>query len=372
MTLHQREAKEPDTERLPMLPIREFVVFPHMMAPFVVGRRSSVLALEAAIAGDNRVFMAAQRNASAEEPTPNEIFGVGTIVNIAQSLKLPDGNIKILVEGVERATIHSISGEEGFFRATVHKARYPVEPGPRLDALVSRVTGRFARYAKLRKNLDYDEMLQAVRRDDPGMLADTIGDGLATTLEEKQELLAILDPLDRLSRVANILSMEIGKLGTLDGTLEMLRHSVATLAYRAGKALRGAPPEFAGYRSAPDSRTPAEILAHMGDLFDWALTMCDGRQEWHNSPSLPWDDGVARFFAALEAFDRRLSADTPLGVPAERIFQGPIADALTHVGQLAMLRRMGGWPMRGENYFAAKIETGRAGADQAAPVQEFG
>lgn len=157
----------------------------------------------------------------------------------------------------------------------------------------------------------------------------------------------------------------------MDGTLEMLRHTVATLAYRGAKAMRDAPAEFAEYKSAPDSRTPAEILAHMGDLFDWALGMCDGRHDWHNSPPLAWDQGVARFFAALEAFDGRLRSGAVLGFPAEKIFQGPIADALTHVGQIAMLRRMSGCKMRGENYFAAKIEAGRVGFEQAAPVVEF-
>jgi hypothetical protein len=157
----------------------------------------------------------------------------------------------------------------------------------------------------------------------------------------------------------------------MDGTLEMLRHTVATLAYRGSKAIRGAPEEFAGYRSAPDSRTPAEILAHMGDLFDWAVGMCDGRHEWHNSPPLAWDEGVARFFAVLEAFDGRLSSGVPLGIPAEKLFQGPIADALTHVGQLAMLRRLAGCKMRGENYVVANIAAGRVGAEQAEAVVEF-
>lgn len=252
-------------------------------------------------------------------------------------------------------------------------ADYSVEAGPQVDALVSRVTGRFVRYAKL--SLNRDRALPAVQVDEPGKLADTIGANLPLTLEEKQALLEIFNPIDRLARVAEILRAEIAKMnlmdGTLDGTLEMLRHTVATLAYRGSKAMRGAPPEFAGYRSAPDSRTPAEILAHMGDLFDWALWMCDGRQEWHDSPPLPWDEGVARWFAALEAFDRRLSSGEPLGFPAEKIFQGPIADALTHVGQLAMLRRMAGCKMRGENYFNAKIAVGRVGAEQADAVVEF-
>jgi len=157
----------------------------------------------------------------------------------------------------------------------------------------------------------------------------------------------------------------------MDGKTELLRHTVAALAYRGGKALRGAPAEFAGYKSAPDSRTPAEILAHMGDLFDWALGMCDGRHAWHDSTPLAWDEEVARFFAALEAFDKRLSAEAPLGFPAEKLFQAPIADALTHVGQIAMLRRLAGCKMRGENYFASKIEVGRVGLEQAAPVVEF-
>jgi hypothetical protein len=290
-----------------------------------------------------------------------------------QSLKLPDGNIKVLIEGVERAQVVSLSDEDGFFRATVRTADYSVEAGPQVDALVSRVTGRFVRYAKL--SLNRDRALHAVQVDEPGRLADTIGANLPLTLEEKQELLEIFNPIDRLARVAEILRAEIAKMnlmdGTLDGTLEMLRHTVATLAYRGSKAMRGAPPEFAGYRSAPDSRTSGEILAHMGDLFDWALLMCDGRQEWHDSPPLPWDEGVARWFAALEAFDRRLSSGEPLGFPAEKIFQGPIADALTHVGQLAMLRRMAGCKMRGENYFNAKIAVGRVGAEQADAVVEF-
>ena len=157
----------------------------------------------------------------------------------------------------------------------------------------------------------------------------------------------------------------------MDGKVKMLRHTVATLAYRGAKAMRGAPAEFAEYRPTPDSRTPGEILAHMGDLFDWALGMCDGRQVWHDSPPLAWDEGVARFFLALDAFDRRLSSGAALAIPAEKLFQAPIADALTHVGQIAMLRRMAGCKMRGENYFAAKIAVGRVGMEQADPVRPF-
>jgi len=151
----------------------------------------------------------------------------------------------------------------------------------------------------------------------------------------------------------------------------MLRHTVATLAYRAGKALRGAPPEFASFRTAAGTRTPLEILAHRGDLLDWAVGMADGKHEWHPAPPASWDQETARFFAALEAFDQRLASPAPLGSPDGKLFQGPIADALTHVGQINILRRMAGCPVRGENYFAAQIAAGRVGPDQAAPVVEF-
>jgi hypothetical protein len=153
--------------------------------------------------------------------------------------------------------------------------------------------------------------------------------------------------------------------------IEMLRHTVATLAYRGAKALRGAPADFAAFRAAPDTRTPGEILAHIGDLFDWALSLANNKQTWRNSPALTWEEGTVRFFAALEAFDRRLASDEPLGCPVDNLFQGPIADALTHVGQINLLRRMAGCPVRGENYFRADIAAGRAGADQAPPVFEF-
>ena len=157
----------------------------------------------------------------------------------------------------------------------------------------------------------------------------------------------------------------------MDGQTELLRHTLATLAYRGAKALRGAPAEFAEYRADAGSRTPGQILAHMGDLLDWALALSDGRRDWHDSPPLPLEQGAARFFAALEALDARIANGAPLETPAGRIFQGPIADALTHVGQLAMLRRMAGAPFRGENYFKAEIVAGRVGAEQAPPRQEF-
>jgi len=157
----------------------------------------------------------------------------------------------------------------------------------------------------------------------------------------------------------------------MDDNRALIRHTLATLAYRAGKAVRGAPPHFAAFVVAPGSRTPAQILAHMGDLFDWALSMAQGRQAWRESPPLPWDDEVTRFFTALEAFDAYLASDAALGSPVERLFQGPVADALTHTGQLTMLRRLAGSAIKGENYAKADIKAGAVGAAQAAPLVEF-
>jgi hypothetical protein len=150
-----------------------------------------------------------------------------------------------------------------------------------------------------------------------------------------------------------------------------LRHAVATLAYRAGKALRGAPATFADFTVAAGTRTPARILAHMGDLLDWALYLARGKQSWHDSMPLPWDREVARFFAALQVFDAYLASEEPLGWSAEQLFQGPIADALTHTGQLTMLRRLAGAPVRGENYARAAIAAGTVGIAQTAPTYEF-
>src|SRR2546425_2884467 len=195
-----------------MMPIRDVVIFPYMMTPFVVGRESSVRALEEAMAGDKKIFLATQHDASIDEPKPNEIYSVGTIVNIVQSLKLPDGNIKVLVEGVERAKVVSVTDDEGFFRAVVRTASFKVEPGPQLEALVSRVTGLFEQYVKLSQNLNYETMIAAVRVDDPGKLADTMGANLQLTIEEKQELLEIFDPIERLQRLAEVLDIEIEKM----------------------------------------------------------------------------------------------------------------------------------------------------------------
>src|SRR5579864_6956961 len=187
-----------DSRKLPMMPIRDVVIFPHMMTPFVVGRESSVRALEEALAGDRKIFLATQHDASVDEPRPDEIFSVGTVANIVQSLKLPDGNIKVLVEGVERGKIISVE-DEGYFRATVRTFNFKVEAGAPLEALVSRVTGLFEQYVKLSQNLNYETMIAAIRVDEPGKLADTVGANLQLTIEEKQELLEIFDPVDRLT-----------------------------------------------------------------------------------------------------------------------------------------------------------------------------
>ena len=152
---------------------------------------------------------------------------------------------------------------------------------------------------------------------------------------------------------------------------DFIRHTLATLAYRAGKAVRGAPPTFATMTVGSSSRTPAQILAHMGDLFDWALSMARGQQTWRNSTPLDWDAEVARFFETLGRFDAFLAREEPLHASVGQLFQGPIADALTHTGQLTMLRRIAGSPIKGENYAQADIVAGRVSAEQTAPRREF-
>jgi hypothetical protein len=156
-----------------------------------------------------------------------------------------------------------------------------------------------------------------------------------------------------------------------DSARELLRHAIATLAYRGGKAIRGAPDGFANFKASEKTRTPGQILAHLSDLIDWALSMAKGKQEWHDSPPVSWDEGGTRFFAALKTFDDYLASDTPLDATADKLFQGPVADALTHVGQIAMLRGIAGSSVRAENYFKAEIMVGRVGAEQTPPRREF-
>ena len=213
----QREKFE--TKKLPMMPIRDVVIFPYMMTPFVVGRESSVRALEEALATDKKIFLATQHDASIDEPKPNEIFQVGTIVNIVQSLKLPDGNIKVLVEGLERAKILQVVDTDGFFEATVRTAKYAGEATPQAEAAMQRVTGLFEQYVKLCQSLNYETMIAAVRNDDPAKLTDTIAANLQLSIEEKQELLEIFDPAERLNRIADVLDVEIEKLN-MDRTIQ--------------------------------------------------------------------------------------------------------------------------------------------------------
>jgi ATP-dependent Lon protease len=208
-----------ETRKLPMMPIRDVVIFPYMMTPFVVGRESSVRALEEALVSDKKIFLATQHDASVDEPKPNEIFQVGTVVNIVQSLKLPDGNIKVLVEGIERGKVLQITDTEGFMQATVRLARYTVETNPQFEAAMQRVTSLFEQYVKLCQSLNYETMIAAVRMEDPAKLTDTIAANLQLSIEEKQELLEIFDPGERLTRIADVLDIEIEKLN-MDRTIQ--------------------------------------------------------------------------------------------------------------------------------------------------------
>lgn len=201
-----------ETKRVPMMPVREMVIFPQMMTPFIVGREASVRALEEALAGEKKIFLATQHDASVDDPRPDEIYQVGTLANIVQSVKLPDGNIKVLVEGAERGKIVQITNDEGFFRASIRLIPVKTEPNPQLEQAASRVTGLFEQYVKLSQSLNYDTMIAAVRVDDPAKLSDAIAANLQIPVEEKQELLEIFEPLERLNRIGEILDAETEKL----------------------------------------------------------------------------------------------------------------------------------------------------------------
>ena len=208
-----------ETRVLPMMPIRDVVIFPHMMTPFVVGRESSIRALEEALAGDKKIFLATQHDASVDDPKPGEIYQVGAISTIVQSLKLPDGNIKVLVEGVERGRIVKVSSDEGHFRVTIKTASFRMVSTPSLEQLVQRVTSLFEQYVKLSQSLNYETMIAAVKVDEIGKFTDTVAQNLNVSIEEKQELLEIFDPVDRLTRLADILDIEIEKLN-VDRTIQ--------------------------------------------------------------------------------------------------------------------------------------------------------
>jgi ATP-dependent Lon protease len=201
-----------DLLALPMVPIRDVVLFPYMMIPFVIGRPASVKALELAFSGDKRIFLATQHDASVDDPKPNEIYSVGTIANIVQSLRLPDGNIKVLVEGVERAKAVQIVEEERYLRAILKVPPQANTPVAANEALANKATSLFEQYVKLSQNLNYDTMIAAIRVEDASRLTDTIAANLSISIEEKQQLLEIFNPAERLNRVCDVLDVEIEKL----------------------------------------------------------------------------------------------------------------------------------------------------------------
>jgi ATP-dependent Lon protease len=208
--MFNREKQE--MKRVPMMPVRDMVIFPQQMTPFIVGREASVRALEEALAGDKKIFLSTQHDASVDDPKPEEIYAVGTLANIVQSVKLPDGNIKVLVEGVERARSISITAEEGFFRATVRLLNARVEPSPQVEQIVQKITGLYEQFIKLSQSLNYDTMIAAARVDDPSRLSDTIAANLQLPVDEKQDLLETVDPVERLNRIGDILEIELEKL----------------------------------------------------------------------------------------------------------------------------------------------------------------
>src|SRR6476659_7461210 len=199
-------------ETLPVVPLRDVVVFPHMMMPFVIGRPSSTRALEHALATDKKIFLAAQHDAAVDDPQPADIYTMGCVANIVQSLKLPDGNIKVLVEGVERARAVEWKEDKGFYRVTVKMLPKKTEPAGDAEAVMARVVSLFEQYIKLSNNLQYDAMIAAVRVDDPSRLADTIAAHLQVGVEEKHNLLEIVAPIERLARIVAVLEAEVDKL----------------------------------------------------------------------------------------------------------------------------------------------------------------
>ena len=199
-------------ETLPMVPLRDVVIFPYMMMPFVIGRSSSVHALEYALAHDRRDFLAAQHDATTDNPGAPDIYTVGTVANILQSLKLPDGNIKVLVEGIDRGRTIECRDEDGFYKVVVKTVPKPRDLPPGSDELISKVVSLFEQYVKLASNLQNEVRNAAVQVDEPSKLADTIASHLVMTVEEKQNLLEIWNPFERLTRIASILELEVDKL----------------------------------------------------------------------------------------------------------------------------------------------------------------
>ena len=208
-----------EVRKLPMMPIRDMVIFPHMMTPFVVGRESSVRALEEALTGDRKIFLATQHDASIDEPSADDIYETGTIGNIVQSVRMPDGNIKVLVEGVERARSIEVNDDDGFFVATVRTGKTQLEMTPQVEQLMHRVHTLFEQYVKLQQSLNHETVAASVRMDEPTKLADTIAANLQLGIEEKQQLLDVFDPETRLARVGDVLDVAIEKLN-MDRTIQ--------------------------------------------------------------------------------------------------------------------------------------------------------
>ncbi len=206
-------------DTLPIVPLRDVVVFPHMMMPFVIGRPSSTRALEHALSQDKRIFLAAQKDAANDDPSSNDIYTMGCVANIVQSLRLPDGNVKVLVEGIERARAIEWKEDKGFSRVIAKIIASPSESSEETEDTMSKVVSLFEQYIKLSNNLQYDAMIAAVRVDDPSKLGDTIAAHLVVGVEEKQNLLEIISPLERLTRIANILETEVEKL-RVDGRIQ--------------------------------------------------------------------------------------------------------------------------------------------------------
>ncbi|MBW8748436.1 MAG: endopeptidase La [Acidobacteria bacterium] len=217
--MSSKEVLSSEVQKLPMMPIRDMVIFPHMMTPFVVGRESSVRALEEALNGDRRIFLATQHDATVDDPSADDIYQVGTIGNIVQSVKMPDGNIKVLVEGIERARATELNDEDGFFVATLRTGRTQLEVTPQVEGLVQKVHSLFEQYVKLQQSLNYETMAASVRLDEPAKLADMIAANLQLRIDEKQELLEVFAPELRLSRVADTLETAIEKLN-MDRTIQ--------------------------------------------------------------------------------------------------------------------------------------------------------
>ena len=206
-------------DTLPIVPLRDVVVFPHMMMPFVIGRPSSTRALEHALSQDKRIFLAAQKDAANDDPTSNDIYAMGCVATIVQSLRLPDGNVKVLVEGIERARTIEWKEDKGFSRVVTKIIETPTETSKETEDTMSKVVSLFEQYVKLSNNLQYDAMIAAVRVDDPSKLGDTIASHLVVGIEEKQNLLEIISPLERLTRIASILETEVDKL-QVDGRIQ--------------------------------------------------------------------------------------------------------------------------------------------------------